>query len=128
MGKITNFLREIVFPASIILTIIGLILIVFGVLYYVFRTITEVQQSLLFIYNLKDWNAYILTFGLILLGIGVYYLYSYLKKSRFVVKELKTNKRSEIMGKHAELRRTVKHLPKKYQRMLQEKEDELKIK
>jgi hypothetical protein len=66
--------------------------------------------------------------GLIVFGIGFYYLYSFLKKSRFVLKELRTNKRSEIQGKHNELRRTVKHLPKKYQKMLEDKENELNIK
>ena len=126
MGKITNFLREIVYPSSIILTIIGVIILVMELLYYGFATFT--RQSLPSIYNLGWWNAYILVLGLIVFGIGFYYLYSYLKKSRFVKKELKTNKRSEIQGKRNELHRTVKHLPKKYMKMLEDKENELNIK
>ncbi len=128
MGKITNFLRELVFPFSLILTILGIILIIIGMLYYFFNGFVSGQSSLHFIAQLGWWNAYVLIAGLIVFGIGFYYLYSYLKESRFVLKELKTNKRSEIMGKHMELRRTVKHLPSKYQKMLQEKEDELNIK
>jgi hypothetical protein len=126
MGKITNFLRELVFPFSLILTIIGIILIIFGTIYFWAKFL--ISEPLSFINRIGEWNAYILVAGLIIFGIGVYYLYSFLKKSRFVAKELKTNKRSEIMAKHNELRRTVKHLPSKYQKMLQAKEDELNIK
>lgn len=126
MGKITNFLREIIYPSSIILTIIGIIILILELIFYAHWLATE--PALKFLYDLGAWNAYVLVVGLIVFGIGVYYLWSYLSKSRFVKKELKTNKRSEIQIKHAELRRTVKQLPKKYQRMLQEKEDELNIK
>jgi phosphotransferase system glucose/maltose/N-acetylglucosamine-specific IIC component len=126
MGKITNFLRELVYPFSLILTILGIILIIIGLLYYGLGSFT--QTSLPFIYQLGWWNAYVLIGGLIIFAIGFFYLYSYMKRSRFVVREMKTNKRSEIQGKRAELHRTVKHLPSKYQRMLQKKEDELNIK
>jgi len=126
MGKIVNFLREIVYPSSIILTIIGIILIIFGLLYYGFGAFT--QSTIPFIFRLGWWNAYVLIIGLIIFGFGFYYFYSYTTKSRFVKKELKTNKRSEIQSKHQELRRTVKHLPKKYQKMLEDKEQELNIK
>lgn len=128
MGKIMNFLRELTFPFSVILTILGIILIIIGGMYYIANGYITGQNIFHFIYKLGWWNAYVLIGGLIVFGFGFYYLYTYLKKSRFVRKELKTNKRSEIQGKHNELRRTVKHLPAKYQRMLQEKEDELNIK
>jgi putative Mn2+ efflux pump MntP len=98
-----------------------------GTAYYAFREITK-NPSLLFIYNLQDWNAYILVGGLIIFGIGLYYIYSYLKKRNFLLKELKTDKRSEILKKRNELKNTAKHLPSKYQRMLIDKEDELGIK
>ena len=123
-----NFLRELTFPFSLILTILGIILIIFGILGTFFQDFVSRQSSLHFIAQIGTWNAYVLIGGLIVFGFGFYYLYTYLKKSRFVRRELKTNKRSEIMGKRTELRRTVKHLPAKYQRMLQEKEDELNIK
>jgi hypothetical protein len=125
MGKITNVLRELVFPLSLLLTIIGIIMIILSAGFFWLKPLVN---SLSFIMNLGEWNAYILVVGLVVFGVGVYYLYSYLKRSRFVVKEMKTNKRSEIQGKHNELRRTVKHLPSKYQKMLQAKEDELNIK
>lgn len=124
MGKITNFFRELVFPFSLILTIIGIILLVIEIP----ATFFSKMNPFTFVTKLGGWNDYIFIAGLIIFGIGFYYLYSFLKKSRFVVRELKTNKRSEIQGKHQELRRTVKHLPSKYARMLDQKEDELNIK
>ena len=100
-----------------------------GVVYLFFINITEPTNSLLhFIYIIGVWNDYILVAGLIIFGIGVYYLYSYLNKRKFVIDELKTDKRSEILKKRSKLESTVKHLPKKYQRMLAEKEEEFSIK
>ena len=43
-------------------------------------------------------------------------------------REIETNKRSEFIRKHAELKDSVKYLPSKYRAMLQQKEKELKIK
>jgi len=64
---------------------------------------------------------------LILLGIGVYYLYSFFTKRKFVLNELKTDKRSEILKMRTKLETMVKHLPSKYQKMLSEKEEEFNI-
>ena len=75
-----------------------------------------------------DWSFYILAFGFIVFVIGVYYLYVYLKNRKFILKELETNKRSELTKRHAELKTTVKHMPSKYQKMLKEKERELRLK
>jgi hypothetical protein len=42
--------------------------------------------------------------------------------------ELATNKRSELLKMHSELKQTAKKLPSKYKKMLKEKEEEFKIK
>ena len=129
-GRITGFLREYILGLSILTMIPGLVFIFMGVVYLFFINITEPTNSLL--HFIKDplgvWNDYLLVAGLIIFGIGVYYLYSYLNKRKFLLDELKTDKRSEILKKRSKLEATVKHLPSKYQRMLSEKEDEFNIK
>jgi hypothetical protein len=128
-GRIVGFLREYILGLSILTIIPGVIMIFMGVVYLFFINITEPTNSLLhFIYIIGVWNDYILVAGLIIFGIGVYYLYSYLSKRKFVIDELKTDKRSEILKKRSKLESTVKHLPKKYQQMLAEKEEEFSIK
>ena len=127
-GKIVSFLRELVAPLSILLIIGGIILMFIGSVWYWMKDFANSAGSPLhFVISWGEWNAYVLVAGLIIFGIGLYYLYSYLKKRHFVLKELKTNKRSELLKKDGELKVTVKRLPKKYQQMLQDKEDELHI-
>jgi hypothetical protein len=127
-GRIVGFLREYVLLLSILIIIPGIIFIFVGAVYVFFVKITEPTNSLLhFIHVIGIWNDYILVAGLIIFGIGVYYLYSYLKKRKFVLDELQTDKRSEILKKRSKLESTVKHLPTKYQRMLSEKEEEFNI-
>ena len=125
-GKITSFLREYVLILSIIFTIIGCIVLFIGL------TGMWFQDILINFFNLSEevmaWSLYILIFGFIIFVIGVYYLYSYINNRNFVFQELKTNKRSEFLKKHNEVKQKVKHLPSKYYKMLKEKEDELKIK
>ena len=120
--KIVGFLRNYVFPLSIITLIIGLILLIWGVIYYWNADLVG------FIRELGGYNAYVLVIGLIIFGIGVYYLYSYLTKKKLLMEELETNKRSEFLKKHSELKEIVRHLPSKYKAMLKEKEEELNIK
>ena len=120
--KIVGFLRNYVFPLSIITLIIGLILLIWGVIYYWNADLVG------FIKELGGYNAYVLVIGLIIFGIGVYYLYSYLTKKKLLMEELETNKRSEFLKKHSELKEIVRHLPSKYKAMLKEKEEELNIK
>jgi hypothetical protein len=131
-GRIVGFLREYIFGISILTMIPGLVFIFMGVIYYGFRdSITPSTSALHFIYKPfgnGDFNAYFLIAGLIIFGIGVYYLYSYLTKRKFVIDELRTAKRSEVLKKRNKLEITVKHLPRKYQRMLSEKEEEFNIK
>jgi len=127
-GRISGFLREYVLILSILIIIPGVVFIFMGIMYIFFQSITEPSTSLFhFITNVGVWNDYILVAGLIIFGIGVYYLYSYTTKRKFVLDELKTDKRSEIIKKRTKLESTVKHLPSKYQRMLSEKEEECNI-
>lgn len=132
-GRITGFLREYIFGLSIIVIIVGIIVLFMGVLWYGFRDSNDKITIQLgpytnIIETLGDGNAYFLVIGLIVFGTGVYYLYSYLKNRKFAIEELDTNKRSEFLKKHTELKDTVKRLPKKYKRLLKEKEKELRIK
>jgi len=127
-SKITGFMREYVFGLSIITIILGLFLLFMGVLWFWFKNIVEDNNVLQLISNLEDGNAYLLVAGLIIFGIGLYYLYSYLNNRKFALEELKTDKRSEFLKKHNELKNIVKYLPSKYQKMLKDKEDELRVK
>jgi len=128
-GKITGFLREYIVVLSIIITVIGIFFLFMGISWYWVRSLIQPTTTPIhFIYTLGEWNAYTLVAGLLIFGIGVYYLYSFLKKRKFVMDELRTDKRSEILKKRAKLEATAKHLPSKYQRLLAEKEDELNIK
>lgn len=127
-SKITGFMREYVFGLSIITIILGLFLLFMGVLWFWFNDIVIENNALEFIANLENLNAYLLVAGLIIFGIGLYYLYSFLKNRKLALEELKTDKRSEFLKKHNELKSIVKYLPSKYQKMLEDKENELKIK
>jgi hypothetical protein len=128
-GRIVGFLREYVLGLSILIVIPGLLFIFMGVMYLFFiNTIKPTNSLLHFIYQpVGIWNDYLLVVGLIIFGIGAYYLYSYFTKRKFVLDELKTDKRSEILKMRNKLELTVKHLPSKYQQMLSEKEEELNI-
>ncbi len=128
VSKITRFMREYIFGLSIITIIIGLFLLFMGVLWFGLNEIVIENSDLEFIANLENLNAYSLVAGLVIFGIGLYYLYSFLKNRKLALKELKTDKRSEFLKKHNELKSIVKYLPSKYQKMLKDKENELKIK
>jgi len=125
-GKITGFFREFVLAFSLLLFVVGLFLMMMGVIWYWFRDL-QLGFYTDTISQLKDWNAYILALGFIAFIFGVWYLYSYFKKRKFVLEELKTNKRSELLKKRVELEDTVKHLPSKYKKMLEKKEEELRL-
>ena len=125
-GKITGFLREHVLIFSIILTVIGIILSFIGIAGMWFQDFPK--NILNFSDDILNWSLYILIIGFVVLIVGVYYLYSFLKNRRFLLKEIKTNKRSELIKKRVELKTTVRHLPTKYQKILDEKETEFNIK
>jgi len=125
-GKIIGFLREYIFGLSIMSIVVGLPILFIGILGIWFR---DIAKDLL---NLSDdviaWGLYILILGLIIFGIGLYYLYSFIMKKKFVLEEIQTNKRSELLKRHSELKESVRYLPLKYKEMLREKEKELRIK
>jgi len=126
-GKITNFFRETQFIFSIILTILGFFVLFIGATGI---WLPEITKSLLKLEDGSDflnWSLYLLIIGFIIFVAGVWYLYSFLKNRKFVLEEIKTNKRSELLKKHAELKNTVKHMPSKYRKLLKDKEEELKI-
>lgn len=121
-----GFFKELKLGLSIITTAIGLFLLFMGVIWYWFRSLklgfyTDIINSL------EDWNAYLFGIGFVILATGVWYLYSYIKHRKFLLKEIKTNKRSELLKKHGELEDAVKHLPSKYKKMLESKKEELRI-
>ena len=126
-GKIVGVLREYVLVLSIIFTILGFFIIVIGATGAWYQDIP--RDIFGFSDDLLAWSLYILGAGLIVFGWwGVYYLYSYFNNRKFVLEELETNKRSEFLKKHIEIKKKVKHLPSKYRKMVKEKEKELKIK
>ena len=124
-GKISGFFREFVLIFSIILIIVGIFILIIGVTGVVegnpmnFLDLTS---------EILDWGLYFLILGFIVFGTGVWYLYSFYKNRKFLLEELKTNKRSELIKRHTELNNVVKHLPSKYGKMLRDKEQELSIK
>ncbi len=126
-GKISRFLGEYVLGLSIITTIIGIKLLFMGIIWYWFKDL-KLSFYTDTITKLADWNAYLLIAGFVILIVGVWYLYSYIKNRKFVLKEIKTNKRSELLKKHGELEDAVKHLPSKYKKMVDEKAEELRVK
>ena len=131
-GKITGFFRNYVLLFSIIFVIVGLVVFLMGALWFGLRDMVTSGDLQLGFYtslikDLDDWNFYLLVVGFILLATGIWYLYSYLKNRKFVLEEIKTNKRSELLKKHNELKNIVRHLPSKYQKKLRDKEKELKI-
>ena len=125
-GKITNFFKETQLFFSIILTILGIIILFLGVIGIWYQDF--LINALNFPTEFMSWSLYLLIGGFIVFLAGIWYLYTFLKDKKFILDELGTNKRSELLKKHLELKNTVKHMPSKYQKMLKEKEDELFIK
>ena len=131
--KIVNFLREYVLTFSIIVTILGVFTFIMGIVWFFLREeIVSDELKLGFFTELLkkvgEWNFYLIFVGFVLLITGVWYLFTYFKNKKFISKELETNKRSEFLKKHAELKTIVKHMPTKYQKLVKDKEKELKIK
>jgi len=125
MGKINEFFREYVYVLSIITIIIGIPITIFGALGIL---TTILQDSIGISSTIVDWSPYFLGLGIVILLTGVFYLYSFQKNKRFFIDELETNKRSEFVKKHQEIKNAVRYLPKKYQKILHDKEKEFKIK
>jgi hypothetical protein len=121
-NKITNFFREYIFIFSNVLTILGLIVFIIGVTSILEINFLNLSQDVL------NWSLYILALGFILLLAGSWYLYSFFNNRKFILEALTTNKRSELIKKHSELKIKTKRMPSKYQQMLKDLEEEFKIK
>ena len=124
-GKINEFFREYIYVLSIITIIIGIPITIFGIIGIL---TTILQDSIDISSNIVEWSPYFLGLGIIILLTGIFYLYSFQKNKRFFIDELETNKRSEFVKKHQEIKNAVRYLPKKYRKNLHDKEKEFKIK
>ncbi|MEF8848646.1 MAG: hypothetical protein V5A68_05875 [Candidatus Thermoplasmatota archaeon] len=125
--KIEEWIREFIFALSIMVCIVGAFFVSMGATYFWLNDLDLGVVSSI-VEDIGGWNSYILVIGVILLLTGLYYLYMYIKNRRFILEELETKKRSEFTKKHVDLENTVKHMPKKYRKMIEKKEKELGIK
>jgi len=125
-GKIAEFFREYIFGLSIVTMIVGAFVLFIGILGIWFKKEDFVRGLLAD--EVMAWCPYVLIIGLIVFGAGLYYLYGFIKNKNFVLEEIETNKRSEFVKRHGDLKDSVRYLPSKYKEMLKEKEKELKIK
>ncbi len=123
IGKIW---KEYIFGLSIVMLVVGLIVLIFGILGMWFDDV--LINNLAMNQDVLSWSLYILIIGLILTLAGVFYLYDFQKNKRFLLEEIETNKRSEFMKNHIELKNAARHLPSKYQEMVSKKEKELRVK
>lgn len=118
--------REIRFPVSLLLLILGLVFFLSSVTWLFFR-----ESDMGIIKNLSNlfgqWNYYLIVAGIILISVGGWYSYDYMKKKKFLLDEIKTDRKSELVKKKTELEYIVKRLPKKYEKMLRDKEEKLGI-
>ena len=124
-AKVIGILREYIFGLSLITSIVGLIILIISLLGLFYENVEEllnISESML------NWFLYLLIIGLIIFGIGLYYIYVFITSRNFVLKEIDTKKRSEFIKKHNDVKNSVRNLPSKYKKMLKEKEDELNIK
>ncbi|RLF53874.1 MAG: hypothetical protein DRN13_03580 [Thermoplasmata archaeon] len=116
--------REIRFPVSLLSLIIGILFFLSGIVWlflkkYNIPLLTDLSNCF------KEWNYYLLIIGLILSPIGGWYSYDYIKKRRYLIEEIKTGRKSELARKRGELEKLVKSMPRKYEEMLRNKEEEL---
>ena len=124
--RIGRSLREYIFVLSIILAIIGAIVLVIGILGTWWKQM--VMDALGFSDDIVVWSPYILALGVIVLLLGIWYLYSFINNKRILSEGLQTNKRSEFVKNHAELKIAARRLPSRYLHELQEKEREFRFK
>ena len=125
MGR--NILREIIAPLSVVLIVLGALSFLMGTIWIWFSNV-EIWVLSNIVESLNNWNYYLFVIGIVLLITGVWYSYDFFRKRKFLLEEIKTDRRSELIKRKAELEDIVKRLPKKYERMLEDKKRELKIK
>ncbi len=124
--RIGRTLREYIFVLSIILAIIGAIVLVIGILGTWWKQV--VMDALGFSDDIVVWSPYILALGVIVLLLGIWYLYSFINNTRILNEGLQTNKRSEFVKNHTELKIAARRLPSSYLHQLQEKERDFRFK
>jgi len=125
-GKISKMMREYVLILSILSTILGAIVTIFGIIGIWMKDF--LIDSLSISSDFLVWSPYILVIGIIVLLAGIWYLYDFFRNKKILLEELQTKKRSEFLKKHVELKDAARHLPSKYQQLLEEKERELNVK
>ena len=125
-NKIGKIWKEYIVGLSIVMLVVGLIVLIFGILGMWFDG--ALISTFAMDQDILSWSLYILIIGIILTLAGVFYLYDFITNKRFLLEEIQTNKRSEFMKNHVELKNAARHLPSKYQEMLSKKEKELRIK
>jgi hypothetical protein len=124
--KLGRIVREYIFGLSILLMIIGVIVLIFGILGTWWKPF--VTDTFRLSTDILVWSPYVLVLGLIVFGLGLWYLYSYINNKRIVAEGLKTNKRSEFVKSHTELKNAARRLPSRYLDQLKEKEKQFRIK
>lgn len=116
--------REIRFPVSLLLAVLGLVFTISGVVWIFLR-----ESKLGLLSKLAEffgnWNYYLIIIGVVILFAGVWYAYDYISKKKFLLEEIKTDRKSELVKTKAKLEKIAKTLPRKYEKMLIEKEEEL---
>jgi hypothetical protein len=122
-----KILREMVAPLSVLSIVLGTLLLIMGSVWIWFSS-AELGPFDDLVKNFGDWNYYLFVIGIALFLAGIWYLYDFFKKRRFLLEEIKTGKRSELIRKRLELENVAKKLPSKYERMFEDRKRELKIK
>ena len=124
---IQKILREYIFALSILTIATGIILVSMGVIEIWFSSSNlNLGMFIEIIHTIGGYIAYVFVAGIIVLGIGTWYLYDFLRKRKHFLKEIGTNKRSEFIKKHIEMGELAKTLPSKYKKMFEEKNNTLR--
>jgi type VI protein secretion system component VasK len=119
--------REYILPINIVILAIGILLLTMGTIWIWFNGL-KLNGFTDLVYLIGGYNYWLFGIGIILVGIAIWYIFDFYRKKKFLLEEIKTDKRSEFIKKHLELEETVKYLPSKYKEMLEEKKKELRIK
>ncbi len=124
--KISKMMREYVVILSALSIIVGAIITIFGVLGIWMKSL--LTDTLSISSDFLVWCPYILVVGIIVLLAGIWYLYDFFRNKKILLDDLQTKKRSEFLKNHAALKDAARHLPSKYQKLLEEKEKKLNVK
>ena len=122
---IRKILREYIFVLSILIIATGVILVSIGIIGIWFSNL-NLGMFIDIIHTIGGYISYVFVAGIIVLGIGTWYLYDFLIKRKRFLKEIDTSKRSEFIKKHVEMGELAKTLPSKYKKMFEEKNNTLR--